>query len=89
MRNNIKRHVFTHEETISSERFKCEFKGCLLSFSAKSNLQQHVKAVHHEIKPFACILVGCGMRFAYKHVRDKHEKSGCHIYSTVSIVQIL
>ncbi|TXG59214.1 hypothetical protein EZV62_017043 [Acer yangbiense] len=87
LRKNIKRHVLTHEERGSSERFKCEFKGCLLSFSAKSNLQQHVKAVHHEIKPFACGLVGCGMRFAYKHVRDKHEKSGCHIYVTGDFIE--
>ncbi|KAK3188665.1 hypothetical protein Dsin_028226 [Dipteronia sinensis] len=85
LKKNIKRHVLTHEERGPSERFKCEFKGCLLSFSAKSNLQQHVKAVHHEIKPFACGHVGCGMRFAYKHVRDKHEKSGCHVYATVSV----
>ncbi|KAK1562004.1 hypothetical protein Q3G72_004764 [Acer saccharum] len=87
LRKNIKRHVLTHEERGSSERFKCEFKGCLLSFSAKSNLQQHVKAVHHEIKPFSCGLVGCGMRFAYKHVRDKHEKSGCHIYVTGDFIE--
>ncbi|OMP03980.1 hypothetical protein COLO4_10043 [Corchorus olitorius] len=46
----------------------------------KSNLCQHVKAVHEELKPFACCFSGCGMRFSYKHVRDKHEKSGCHVY---------
>ncbi|KAK0578583.1 hypothetical protein LWI29_012822, partial [Acer saccharum] len=87
LKKNIKRHVLTHEERGPSERFKCEFKGCLLSFSAKSNLQQHVKAVHHEIKPFACGRVGCGMRFAYKHVRDKHEKSGCHVYVTGDFIE--
>ncbi|KAK1572003.1 hypothetical protein Q3G72_025940 [Acer saccharum] len=87
LKKNIKRHVLTHEERGPSERFKCEFKGCLLSFSAKSNLQQHVKAVHHEIKPFACGHVGCGMRFAYKHVRDKHEKSGCHVYVTGDFIE--
>ncbi|TXG51818.1 hypothetical protein EZV62_020987 [Acer yangbiense] len=87
LKKNVKRHLLTHEERGPSERFKCEFKGCLLSFSAKSNLQQHVKAVHHEIKPFSCRHVGCGMRFAYKHVRDKHEKSGCHVYATGDFIE--
>ncbi|KAK1554078.1 hypothetical protein Q3G72_007520 [Acer saccharum] len=82
LKKNIKQHLLTHEERGPSERFKCEFKGCLLSSSAKSNLQQHVKAVHHEIKPFSCGHVDCGIRFAYKHVRDKHEKSGRHVYAT-------
>ncbi|KAL5741099.1 hypothetical protein ACOSP7_029963 [Xanthoceras sorbifolium] len=87
LKKNIKRHMHTHEERGSSERFKCEFKGCLLSFSTNSNLQQHVKTVHYEIKPFACGLVGCGMRFAYKHVREKHEKSGCHVYATGDFIE--
>ncbi|KAJ4713555.1 Transcription factor IIIA [Melia azedarach] len=80
LRKNIKRHLRTHEASGSPERIKCMFKGCRHSFSTKSNLQQHVKAVHHEIRPFACGFPGCGMRFAYKHVRDNHEKSGCHTY---------
>ena len=52
----------------------------------KSNLRQHVKAVHEEVKPFACSFSGCGMRFSYKHVRDNHEKSGCHTYIPVSYI---
>lgn len=52
----------------------------------KSNLQQHVKAVHLKKKPFACGFSGCGMRFSFKHVRDKHEKIGAHVYTHVSLV---
>ncbi|KAJ7982401.1 Transcription factor IIIA like [Quillaja saponaria] len=52
LRKNIKRHLRTHELDNSSKRIKCEYKGCLHTFSNKSNLRIHVKAVHFEDKPF-------------------------------------
>lgn len=54
----------------------------------KSNLHQHIKAVHFEHKPFACSVPGCDMRFPFKHVRDNHEKSGCHLYTHVSYLTV-
>nr|XP_023885924.1 transcription factor IIIA-like isoform X3 [Quercus suber] len=81
LRRNIKRHLQIHEDTVSLERVKCHYDGCLHTFSTKSNLHQHIKAVHLELKPFACSFSGCGMRFAHKHVRDKHEKTGCHVHT--------
>uniref|UniRef100_A0A5B7BM90 Putative transcription factor IIIA-like n=1 Tax=Davidia involucrata TaxID=16924 RepID=A0A5B7BM90_DAVIN len=80
LKKNFKRHIRTHETQGSSERIKCNFEGCLHTFSTRSNLHQHVKAVHLELKPFACGIPGCGMRFPFKHVRDNHEKAGCHVY---------
>ncbi|XVF24778.1 hypothetical protein REPUB_Repub13aG0157000 [Reevesia pubescens] len=80
LKKNIKRHLRSHESGVASERIKCHFEGCLHTFSTQSNLCQHVKAVHEELKPFACSFSGCGMRFSYKHVRDNHEKSRFHIY---------
>ena len=38
-----------------------------------------------EHKPFVRSFSGCGMRFANKHVKDKHEKTGRHVYAYVSI----
>ncbi|KAG7983298.1 hypothetical protein I3843_04G098800 [Carya illinoinensis] len=81
LRKNFKRHQRTHESAGSLERIKCNYKGCLQTFSNKSNLRQHMKAVHLELKPFACSFSGCGMRFAHKHVRDNHEKTGNHVYT--------
>lgn len=53
---------------------------CLLK---QSNLRKHVKAVHLKLKPFACCYPDCRKRFSYKHVRDNHEKTGCHVYTPV------
>ncbi|XP_008367872.3 transcription factor IIIA-like isoform X2 [Malus domestica] len=88
LKRNIKRHLLTHKGGAPSvERIKCSYKGCLHTFSTKSNLTQHVKAVHLEDKPFACSFSGCGMRFAYKHVRDNHEKTGRHFYAYGDFVE--
>ncbi|KAG6535817.1 hypothetical protein ZIOFF_000846 [Zingiber officinale] len=43
-----------------------------------SNIRQHIKAVHQNLRPFACRFSECGKKFPYKHVRDNHEKSGVH-----------
>ncbi|KAL2895728.1 Transcription factor IIIA [Bienertia sinuspersici] len=79
LRKNYKRHLQTHEERLPS-LLKCNFEGCDHSFTTKSNMQQHVKAVHMELRPFICSIPGCGMSFAFKHVRDNHEKTGRHVY---------
>lgn len=81
LKKNIKRHLRSHELAGSSMRIRCTFEGCFLTFSTNSNLRQHIKAVHEELKPFVCGFTDCGMRFSYKHVRDKHEKSACHVYT--------
>ncbi|XP_041998408.1 transcription factor IIIA-like [Salvia splendens] len=81
LKKNIKRHMRMHEEGPSLERNKCSFKGCTLTFSNTSNLNQHIKAVHLELKPFVCGMPGCHERFAFKHVRNRHEQTGCHIYT--------
>ncbi|KAE8125553.1 hypothetical protein FH972_020344 [Carpinus fangiana] len=81
LKKNIKRHMRIHEAEVSLVRIKCHHKGGLHTFSNKSNLHQHVKAVHLDLKPFACSFTGCGMRFAHKHVRDNHEKTGNHVYT--------
>ncbi|KAF7824742.1 transcription factor IIIA-like isoform X1 [Senna tora] len=81
LKKNIKRHLRMHETEGSSKEFKCEYEGCGCTFSSKSNLQKHVKAVHFEDKPFVCGFPDCGMRFSYKHVRDNHEKTAAHVYT--------
>ncbi|XP_024960641.1 transcription factor IIIA-like [Cynara cardunculus var. scolymus] len=87
LRKNIKRHLRTHEEVVSDQRIKCSFDGCDLTFSTGSNLRQHVKSAHFQQKPFVCSIPGCEMRFSFKHVRDKHEKSGLHVYTLGDFVE--
>ncbi|CAH8257898.1 unnamed protein product [Arabidopsis lyrata] len=87
LKKNIKRHLRTHDEDSSPGEFKCEVEGCSSTFSKASNLQKHVKAVHEDLRPFVCGFPGCGMRFAYKHVRNNHENSGCHVYTCGDFVE--
>ncbi|KAL1219898.1 Transcription factor IIIA [Cardamine amara subsp. amara] len=87
LKKSIKRHLKTHEEDSSPEKFKCEVEGCSSTFSKASNLQKHVKAVHEDSRPFVCGFPDCGMRFAYKHVRNNHENSGCHTYTCGDFVE--
>ncbi|CAN1218499.1 Transcription factor IIIA, partial [Linum perenne] len=83
LKKNIKRHLRSHEadSETTTKRVACHYDGCCLTFSTKTNLNKHVKAVHLEVKPFSCGFSGCAMRFSFKHVRDNHEKSGCHVYT--------
>nr|XP_043627645.1 transcription factor IIIA-like isoform X2 [Erigeron canadensis] len=86
LRKSIKRHLRTHEKAVPKERIKCSFDGCDLTFSTGSNLQQHIKAAHLQQKPFVCSFSDCGMRFSYKHVRDKHEKTSRHVYTVIVVL---
>ncbi|GAB2221698.1 hypothetical protein Drorol1_Dr00012883 [Drosera rotundifolia] len=79
LRKNIRRHLRSHEVG-SAERIRCDFEACGRTFSKKSNLQQHIRTVHHKHRRFVCGVDGCGMRFTLKHVRDNHEKTAIHNY---------
>ncbi|KAI3993892.1 hypothetical protein MKX01_002905, partial [Papaver californicum] len=80
LKKNMKRHMRGHEIEGSTERIKCSIKGCKCTFATKSNLNQHVKSVHLQLRPHACRFTYYGQRFSFKHVRDNHEKSGSHVY---------
>ncbi|KAL6540719.1 hypothetical protein OROMI_024602 [Orobanche minor] len=81
LKKNLKRHTRMHEEEVYPNRIKCSVEECSLTFSTTSNLNQHIKAVHLELKPFTCSFPRCHMKFAFKHVRDNHEKTASHTYT--------
>ncbi|WVZ95991.1 hypothetical protein U9M48_041697 [Paspalum notatum var. saurae] len=87
LKKNFKRHHRMHEGSCVSERVKCHFEDCKCSFSKKSNLDKHVKAVHEQCRPFVCHFSGCGKKFSYKHVRDNHEKSSAHVRTEGDFVE--
>ncbi|CAN6326519.1 unnamed protein product [Urochloa humidicola] len=87
LKRNFKRHRQVHEGSCVTERVKCCFEDCESSFSKKSNLDKHVKAVHEQRRPFACQFSGCGKKFSYKHVRDNHEKSSAHVHTEGDFVE--
>ncbi|KAG6526120.1 transcription factor IIIA-like [Zingiber officinale] len=88
LKKNIKRHEHMHEASEVTERTKCNLEGCERTFSNVSNLRQHIKAVHQNLRPFACRFSECGKKFPYKHVRDNHEKSGVHSYIQGDFLEI-
>ncbi|KAG6479235.1 hypothetical protein ZIOFF_062697 [Zingiber officinale] len=88
LKKNIKRHEHMHEASEVTERTKCNFEGCERTFSNVSNLRQHIKAVHQNLRPFACRFSKCGKKFPYKHVRDNHEKSDVHSYIQGDFLEI-
>ncbi|KAF3788709.1 TFTranscription factor [Nymphaea thermarum] len=76
LKKNIKRHMRTHGSSDgAANKIKCTEGNCQHTFSNKSNLMQHIRAVHLQQQAFACRVSGCGARFAYKHVREGHEKT--------------
>ncbi|XP_078168853.1 transcription factor IIIA-like [Carex rostrata] len=80
LKKNMKRHQRIHEEGTIMPEIKCSFEDCKATFSNTSNLKKHVVAVHEGSRPFACRVSGCDEKFAYRHVRDNHERTATHLY---------
>ncbi|KAJ3679438.1 hypothetical protein LUZ60_017449 [Juncus effusus] len=54
LKKNIKRHMRSHEnEEIVPKEFKCTFADCPSTFSNKSNLAKHIKAVHEDCRLYS------------------------------------
>eukprot|EP00249_Psilotum_nudum_P020218 c27607_g1_i6 orf=403-1119(+) len=79
LRRCYKRHLTAHE-TKHLQRLQCVFPNCSHSCNKSSNLNKHYNVVHTGDRPFICTVEGCSKTFAYRHVRDKHEKTGAHCY---------
>eukprot|EP01083_Nonionella_stella_P234443 825271_1 len=61
-----------HVQTVHQHRTVCVV--CNSSFSNKSNLLQHVRAIHEKLKTFACEREPCQKSFKTKSELNKHMK---------------
>ncbi|TKY90164.1 hypothetical protein EX895_000162 [Sporisorium graminicola] len=52
--------------------FPCTWNGCSKVFTRKSTLSVHVRTAHLGERPFECL--GCGRRFAHKHLVSRHRR---------------
>ncbi|KAH9326230.1 hypothetical protein KI387_006408 [Taxus chinensis] len=80
LKKQIKRHMRIHENKTCVKSISCPYERCLHSYTRKSNLNQHIQSVHLGLKPFKCRFGACGMMYAHKSARDRHETSGAHCY---------
>ena len=65
-----------HMRTHTKERpFKCTYPGCGKAFSQKTNVKQHIKEVHQQLKPFKCDY--CDKTFSKKYNRNSHMETIC------------
>ncbi|KAL6219549.1 hypothetical protein ACLB2K_007308 [Fragaria x ananassa] len=76
---NVKRHIVEfHSEDRPSTSVEGQKEHVCQEhvFQFASKLRKHEGSHEFQSSP-AC----CGKTFSYKHVRDKHEESGCHVYA--------
>ncbi|KAJ7548852.1 hypothetical protein O6H91_07G030400 [Diphasiastrum complanatum] len=78
LKRNLKRHYEAHNGAVK-QSFYCPYANCSHGYTRKSNLTSHIKAVHLQVKPYSCSFENCGKRFAFKNVRDNHEKTAAHL----------
>ncbi|WVN90033.1 uncharacterized protein L203_105265 [Cryptococcus depauperatus CBS 7841] len=50
----------------------CEYKGCGKTYKSKLSLDNHIKIVHHNIRPFTCPQEGCDKAYAHKVNLTQH-----------------
>ena len=73
-----KRPAFKLPQTVDPDMrsFSCQL--CTSKLKSRSNLNNHIKAVHEKDKPFECLI--CSVRFSFnsqlkKHSKNVHEKT--------------
>ena len=68
-KSKLRAHMKSHDP---ATRVPCPFPDCGKTFSQRSNLNTHIRAVHHASRPFVCPISGCTSSFAYKQSLSRH-----------------
>ena len=66
----MKRHYNKHKNW-----FSCDWPECGKMYKVKIGLEEHMNAIHKNIKPYICPEPGCEYRTAYKGYLPEHVKS--------------
>ncbi|KAL3685267.1 hypothetical protein R1sor_003289 [Riccia sorocarpa] len=87
-RRNFSRHIRNHGAP-KPVKVTCPYEGCTHEYNRETNLRIHIEAVHLKRKPFVCSYEGCGKRFSYKCVLERHELSAVHVHTGIDFEEEL
>ena len=68
----MRRHYSKHKQ---KNWFSCDWPECDKIFKFKPSLEEHINAIHKNIKPNICPEPGCEYRTAYKGCLSEHAKT--------------
>ena len=70
--HRMNEHILNHE---NGPRFACQWPDCDKRVKTKQSLENHINAVHKQLKPHLCPMTGCSYRTSFKRNINQHMKT--------------